>query len=83
MPPIRLLMLLLISITAGCNVPRVQWHNPGSTVDQRNSASLHDPYADNDAGPVVEGQRPRDFQKPFAEPKRSQQYSDIIRGVGF
>ena len=38
---------------------------------QRLDASAHDPYADNDAGPEVVGGRPRDFQKPLAEPVRN------------
>jgi hypothetical protein len=38
---------------------------------QRLSATVHDPYADVDAGPEIVGGRPREFQKPLAEPVRS------------
>ena len=38
---------------------------------QRLNASVHDPYADNDAGPEIVGGRPRDYQKPWSEADRS------------
>ena len=44
---------------------------PGTMQQQRLGATYHDPYTDQDAGPEVVGGRPRDYQKPLAEPVRS------------
>ncbi len=47
------------------------WDNPGTVHQQQQRALVHDPYGDNDAGPEIVGGRPRDFQKPLAQPVRS------------
>jgi hypothetical protein len=38
---------------------------------QQQRATIYDPYGDNDAGPAIVGGRPREFQKPSAEPVRA------------
>ena len=43
----------------------------GTLAYQRQNATLHDPYPDNDLGPEVVGGRPREFQKPLGEPVRN------------
>lgn len=77
-----ILALLAIS-TVGCASGQtpfgLQWPRlfaPGPIDYQRNNASLHDPYADPDAGPEVVGVRPREFQKPLAEPVRNRWLTD-------
>jgi hypothetical protein len=71
------LLALAAASTTGCangrflglEVPRFGYP-PGSVEAQRGEASLHDPYPDPEAGPPVVGGRPREFQKPSAEPAR-------------
>ncbi len=69
-----------VATTVGCTLPRPLFAPPGPVRYQQNNASYHDPYADNDAGPEVVGARPRDFQKPSAEPVRSRVYTDSLYG---
>jgi hypothetical protein len=53
----------------GCNRPN--FARAGSSTYQRLQANLHDPYPDASLGPEVTGGRPREFQKPLAEPVRN------------
>lgn len=72
-----LLLLLAVTAPSGCApgmAPR--WGNPGTLMDQRNRAVVHDPYIDNNLGPAVDGVRPREFDKPLAEPERDRIYRD-------
>jgi hypothetical protein len=71
------LLILLAASTTGCAGGRflgLEWprfgYPPGTVEAQRSEAALHDPYPDPDAGPPVVGGRPREFQKPQAEPAR-------------
>lgn len=65
------LLALLASSTLGCGYQWPFMRRPGSIDYQRNEAQLHDPYPDPDAGPAIVGGRPREFQKPLAEPVRN------------
>ncbi len=56
--------VLAVAIT-GCN-------NPGPASVQRARAQRFDPYPSNDYGPEIVGGRPQGYQKPYAEPVRSQ-----------
>lgn len=78
-----LCILALLALSAGgcangrfweLEMPRL--FQPGPLDYQRNNASLHDPYPDPDAGPQVDGGRPREFQKPLAEPARNRWLTD-------
>ncbi len=69
-------VVLFLGLCLGCNVSRPTLRNPGSVQQQRYGATLHDPYADNDLGPEVVGSRPREFQKPLAEPVRNRWMAD-------
>ena len=60
----------------GCGLKRPFEGHPGTLDQQRFTASVHDPYSDNDAGPEVVGGRPRDFNKPRTEPTRSRAWND-------
>jgi hypothetical protein len=53
---------------------------PGTIQQQRLNASVHDPYADNAAGPEVVGGRPRDYQKPWSEADRSRSWTSSAWG---
>ncbi len=78
-----LLGLILALTLPGCvrNLAGPQWGNPGTGPAQRSRAAVFDPYVDNDLGPEVVGARPRDFQKPRAEPTRSPLLRDTIWGI--
>jgi hypothetical protein len=65
------LVLAAMGCRSGATLSR-----PGTLQYQQYNATLHDPYADNDAGPEIEGGRPRDFEKPLAEPVRSRWLRD-------
>jgi hypothetical protein len=74
-----LTLLTVMTVTAvmsGCAQPRPLLAPPGTVQQQQYSASVHDPYADNDAGPDVVGSRPREFQRPLAEPVRNRWLRD-------
>ncbi len=69
--------LAVLALTnAGCTPRRAVGPGPGTVQSQRYEAALHDPYPDGDLGPEVIGGRPRDFQKPLAEPVRSRWLTD-------
>lgn len=67
---------LLLAGIAGCRGYNPFRWPPGTLQQQRLNATVHDPYADTDAGPEVVGSRPRDFQKPLAEPVRSRPFPE-------
>ena len=72
----RLFMLLLAATAAaslvGCRGMMPRWFAPGNIQTQRYGAVMHDPYPSVDAGPEVVGGRPREFQRPLAEPRATQ-----------
>jgi hypothetical protein len=70
----RLLLVFSCLLWAGCNLGRPNWFNPGTIDTQQQRMFIHDPYADNEAGPTVEGGRPREFQRPPSEPTRTQPF---------
>ena len=59
---------------APANLP--SWNNPGTMAQQQQRATVFDPYADNNAGPEIVGGRPREYQKPLADPIRPQGFRD-------
>jgi len=60
-----LLATVLVLAVGGCR-------NPGPARDQRARAQFFDPYPQNEPAPIVSEARPREYQKPFAEPLRNQ-----------
>lgn len=68
--------VLILTGLVGCGYARPLLPPGGTVQQQRYNASVHDPYADNDLGPAVVGARPRDFQKPLAEPVRNQWFQN-------
>jgi hypothetical protein len=73
--PLRRLPLLLALTFAGC-AGHPLWSNPGTISQQRLRATVHDPYPDQDAGPLTDGGRPRDFSQPLPEPVRNRIFAD-------
>lgn len=48
------------------------WSRQGTAEQQRARAEKFDPFPDNSMGPAIDGARPRDYQRQYAEPLRSQ-----------
>jgi hypothetical protein len=55
---------------AGTGTPKVA--SPGPARDQRARAQRFDPYPEKESGPELVGSRPREYDRPLAEPVRSQ-----------
>ncbi len=49
---------------------------PGPIQYQQGQAVIHDPFPQNDIGVEEQASRPRDYQKPLAEPVRDRLYRD-------
>ena len=64
-------VLVGFSLFSGCSGSRQLLWPAGTTQEQRENASLHDPYADNDIAPPMIGGRPRDFMEPRPEAVRN------------
>jgi hypothetical protein len=81
MPRCVFLTLVLAACSAGgCAGRHVNWHFPGTIEQQRLRATIHDPYSDPDAGPAVDGGRPRDYIEPLPRPVRNRIYVDSFLG---
>ena len=70
----------LIAVLVGCGQTRPLLAPPGPMRYQQNNANFHDPYPDQDAGPEVDGGRPREFSRPAAEPVRNRWFVDGLWG---
>lgn len=68
-------VVVLSSGVAGCRSDGRLLPPAGSIAKQQATATIFDPYTDNELGPVVEGGRPRDFQQPLSDPDRSRLFS--------
>lgn len=67
----RAIAVAILVQAVGCGYARNWWGPQGTMRQQQVEASIYDPYAEPDVGPEVVGSRPRDFQKPLAEPVRN------------
>jgi hypothetical protein len=63
--------VLLLAMLTGCRNPGSYFGPPGTMRQQQLKATAHDPYTEPDIGPEVVGGRPREYQKPLAEPVRN------------
>ena len=76
----------LVLLTAACASlpacsPTIRWprlYGPGTANMQRHAAEVIDPYSLPDMGPEVVGGRPREFDKPRDEVRRSRQYLESV-----
>lgn len=72
------ILLCALTLTAPCLATLTGcqlWPNlgpPGTIGEQRARAIVHDPFPDNDLGPEIVSGRPREWNRPSAEPKRLQ-----------
>lgn len=66
-----LLVLAMAGLSGCARVATPDWGNPGTADAQQRRAERFDPYPDPDAGPGDLGVRPREFEKPLAEPLRA------------
>ncbi len=75
---LRVLMIVLfIAGMTGCGLRRPRFADPGDLRSQQTNAILHDPYADEDLGPGLEGGvRPREYEKPQAEAVRNRNFRE-------
>lgn len=67
----------------GCADMMPRWGYPGTAFEQRNRATIHDPYPDSQLGPGVEDVRPREYKDEEAEPKRSRAWRESGPRLGF
>ena len=67
-----LFVLAALACATGCQgLAGPNWSSPGTAAEQRLRAQRFDPFPENEAGPPIDGARPRGFQTPPAEVKRS------------
>ena len=72
------LVLALFAMTAsGCANQWPFWGSGGTVKTQQTRASYFDPYGDTNAGPAIDGGRPRGFQKPLSETERTRTINDL------
>lgn len=78
----RLLLVIASVLLAGCGTTGPNWFRPGPASYQQAAAERFDPYPENEAGPKVEGSRPREYQKAIPEVDRSRWTSGqtVFRG---
>lgn len=67
---LSLAALLLVAV--GCSTSgQSNLFSPGPAAYQQRRAERFDPYAERETGPEIAGARPRDYDRPVAEPARS------------
>ncbi|MFC1596664.1 hypothetical protein ACFL5Q_01825 [Planctomycetota bacterium] len=67
-----LLAAFLVIGFLGCqSVSRPDWLHPGPAAYQQSRAEQYDPFPENEPGPAIIGARPREYEKPVAEPLRA------------
>lgn len=65
-------LLLGTLVAAGCRTTETpQFYTNRNAAEQQAVAQRFDPYPETDVGPQALGSRPRDYQKPVAEPSRA------------
>jgi len=74
--PLLFLALEMFASIAGCQGYRLPIGPPGTINEQRNRATLHDPFPETDIGPDIIGGRPREFDRPLPEAERVPLYRD-------
>ena len=73
--------LIGLPVLVGCNVEMPRLRDPGHLYSQQLRATYHDPYPNTHAAPNFQGDRPRNFQVPRAEPVQTQWYSEPVNPV--
>jgi hypothetical protein len=78
----KLVMVLLTCCPLLACSSTIRWprlYGPGTAPNQQAHAERSDPYPIPDLGPEIVGGRPREFDKPRDEVRRSQEF---LRGLG-
>lgn len=67
------ILILALAPVAGCRgTQQPSLSYPGSVDYQRHEAQIHDPFPDTAAGPELLGARPRDYDRPYTETRKTQ-----------
>ena len=80
-PPVRLLLLAAACAPLAACSSTIRWprlYGPGTASAQRAHAEQLDPYPLPDMGPEIVGARPREFDKPRDEVRRSRQFLESV-----
>ncbi len=64
-------VLLLLALFGCQSTAGPDWTHPGSAPKQQTRALRYDPFPENEPGPPMTGVRPREYQRPPAEPSRA------------
>jgi hypothetical protein len=73
---VLIVLAVAVPFLGGCCGQQLQLGPRGPLRLQQAVATQFDPYGDIDAGPEIVGGRPREFQRPSAEPERAWGYGD-------
>ena len=75
-----LLLLAVLWGTAGCqSVAPPSWFHPGTAAQQQVMAQQYDPYPETQAGPMLVGARPMEYDKPPAEVLQVQPHANPLQ----
>lgn len=89
MNPISRRSLVCVAVVFACmatgcaSLAKPQWLEPGPAQAQRRRAVRFDPYLQDDIAPaslrlsLMDGARPRDFNEPIPEVRRSRWWSPV------
>ncbi len=67
-----IVLMLGVLGTVGCRTTETpQFYTTRDSQQQQAAAQRFDPYPETDVAPEALGSRPRDYQKPVAEPSRA------------
>ena len=66
-------LVVVLATVAGCSTSsgRTNLFCPGPAAYQQRRAERFDPYAERETGPEIVGARPREYDRPVAEPARA------------
>ncbi len=65
-------LAVVLFAAAGCNSNGgTNLFCPGPAAYQQRRAERFDPYAERETGPEIVGARPREYERPVAEPARA------------
>lgn len=71
---LSLIMLAALAFP-GCGYTVPSLRHPGHLYTQQLRATYHDPYAEPELGPPIEGGRPEQYEVPRAVPVQAQWYN--------
>ncbi len=80
----RTIGLLFILVLSGCGTPETRYLScrPRPAAIESLSYNVHDPFPDEDAGPMT-GTRPRAFMKPYSDTRKDLDLRYLKAAYGF